>query len=72
MVGWLDLTSTFGKAAEQRRDGGGGGGSDWILCIGICFLHCYAFLDFLKIVGVSKGICMCRRESKDSDMEAGT
>ena len=43
LVGWLDLTSTFGKAAGQRCGGGGGGGSDWILWIGIWFLCCYAF-----------------------------
>ena len=30
------------------------------------------FKDFLKIVGVSKGICMRKRESRGSDMEAGT
>ena len=43
VAGWLDLTSTYGKAAEQRCGGGGGGGSDWILWIGIWFLCCYAF-----------------------------
>ena len=34
VAGWLDLNSTFAKAAGQRG-GGGGGGSDWILWIGI-------------------------------------
>ena len=71
VAGWLDLTSTFDKAAGQRG-GGGGGGSDWILWIGIWFLCCYAFQRLFEDCWSVKGHMYCKRESRGSDMEAGT